>query len=118
MQTHETDALETAENSDQSEHAIIFTCDDCEIGFNTQRGLQMHRINAHKDDITLDLNECEECGISFETLSDLNEHMHNEHDEIDSKCDICKQEFTSQKLFDDHRFEHEMNDGHDAKETE
>lgn len=112
MRTHEM-ALDTGENSDQSEQPTIFTCDDCDIGFSTQRGLKLHRINDHKDAINLDLNGCEECGVHFVNIDDLNAHIQNEHDDIQGKCDICQQEFTSQKLFDEHRFEHEL---HDAEE--
>lgn len=103
MQTHGL-LQDSGENSDQPEKAVIFTCDDCEIGFSTQRGLKMHRINDHKDDISLDSNECDECGLSFSNTENLNAHIQNEHDNIKAKIG-CKQE-----LYDEHRFDHEMND--------
>lgn len=86
----------------------IYNCDDCSIGFNSQRGLKLHRNNQHKDFIG-DLNDCQTCSISFVTASDLNQHNASVHDVITVlKCEICNQQFDSKKTFDDHMVDHEI----------
>ena len=85
----------------------IFKCEECNIGFNTNRGLKLHRNNQHKENVT-DLNTCDFCQMPFITVTDLNAHILAEHDAIEGKCEICNQDFDSQKLFEEHKLEHDL----------
>lgn len=93
----------------QADLLTVYKCEDCNIGFNSKRTLKLHRSNDHKE-IVPDLNECDICNISFIQVTDLNDHIANEHDAIEEKCDQCDEQFVSQKLFEEHKFQHEIND--------
>lgn len=86
----------------------IFKCDECNVGFDSQRALKLHRSSRHKDNSET-LNECEICNIQFITGKDLDTHIQQTHDCIDMKCDYCNQHFFSKKLYQSHLMEHELN---------
>lgn len=95
----------------------IFKCNDCNIGFDSQRSLKLHRTHHHKEKLK-NLNECDICQLKFVSAMDLNAHIQETHDCIDIKCDYCNQQFFSKKLYEAHSMEHELNIIQDDDEEE
>lgn len=86
----------------------IYKCNECSVGFDSQRALKLHRSSRHKDKSET-VNECDICNIEFISGKDLNAHIKETHDCIDLKCDYCNQNFFSKKLYQTHLMEHELN---------
>lgn len=84
---------------------ISFKCEDCNIIFNSSRGLKQHRNAQHKGDDN-QIYTCNQCDSCFTCPVNFEDHI-NEHDQIDVKCDICGAQYFSSKLYSEHLLEHE-----------
>ncbi|MFB6088694.1 MAG: 50S ribosomal protein L31e [Candidatus Aenigmatarchaeota archaeon] len=75
-----------------------FTCDKCGEAFDSERGLKIHKSQAHRDEEEEegeekeeekeDLYTCPECGKEFETKRGLSIHKSQQHPEEESKEDL------------------------------
>ena len=84
---------------------VMFSCDDCNVHYKTQKGLESH--NEKHLGITYD---CQECGKKFSQKSHLIVHLKSVHSAIPQLCKFCDKIFLEQTLLTEH-----LNSEHDSK---
>ncbi|KAG5679644.1 hypothetical protein PVAND_009201 [Polypedilum vanderplanki] len=78
---------------------LTFDCKLCNYKLRTQKGLDYHMINEHKNQ-----NECKFCDRKFKKRFMLNDHMIRMHsiNQNDFRCEFCKKKFYIKSKLDQH----------------
>ena len=80
----------------KNEPILEFECDNCDMSFPTELGLNIHTGQMHKNlenDEQISGFKCSVCDKSFATEFGLKKHLTITHKFLKYKCDQCDKEF-------------------------